>query len=218
MSKFIPAATVVVLRQRDGVLETLLLQRNQALNFAAGAWVFPGGKVDPVDQVVEGELEQARLAAVRECQEEAALVLTPSQLTAFAHWTAPEGSTKRFTTWFFVAVVGCEEVVIDDSEITDYRWLPAEQALAQHRAGDLPMLPPTYICLSQIATHQQAHTFLAQLGERGVRRYQPRLAIDQQRLGFLYHEDAGYQSLDLFAPGRQHRCWMVDGICDYIDG
>jgi len=41
------AATVVLLR--DDPLETFLLRRKQTLAFAAGAYVFPGGAVDPRD-------------------------------------------------------------------------------------------------------------------------------------------------------------------------
>jgi 8-oxo-dGTP pyrophosphatase MutT (NUDIX family) len=45
----IPAATVVLLRDAAGGLETLMLRRNSKLAFAGGAWVFPGGRIDPED-------------------------------------------------------------------------------------------------------------------------------------------------------------------------
>ena len=44
-----PASTVVLLRDSDSGLETLLLKRNKALLFAGGLWVFPGGALDPED-------------------------------------------------------------------------------------------------------------------------------------------------------------------------
>ena len=44
-----PAATVVVLRDRADGPEVLLLQRHQKSRFMAGAFVFPGGRVDPAD-------------------------------------------------------------------------------------------------------------------------------------------------------------------------
>ena len=43
------AATVLLLRERDRELQTLLLMRHTALKFMAGAWVFPGGKLSPHD-------------------------------------------------------------------------------------------------------------------------------------------------------------------------
>ena len=45
-----PAATVVVLRDAPHGPETLLLRRHGRSGFAAGAWVFPGGRVDDADR------------------------------------------------------------------------------------------------------------------------------------------------------------------------
>ena len=48
------ASTVVLLRDTPGGLQTLMLRRNKALVFAGGAWVFPGGALDPQDLAVGG--------------------------------------------------------------------------------------------------------------------------------------------------------------------
>ncbi len=48
-----PAATVIVLRDRPTGLEVFLLQRGRGLGFMANAWVFPGGRVDPHDALVD---------------------------------------------------------------------------------------------------------------------------------------------------------------------
>lgn len=45
----LPAATVVLLRDGDRGLEVLLVQRHRATAFMGGAFVFPGGKLDPAD-------------------------------------------------------------------------------------------------------------------------------------------------------------------------
>jgi 8-oxo-dGTP pyrophosphatase MutT (NUDIX family) len=47
----VPSATVVLLRDRTGGPETLLLRRNARLAFAGGHWVFPGGRIDPADLI-----------------------------------------------------------------------------------------------------------------------------------------------------------------------
>ena len=67
-----PASTVVLLRDGQEGLETLLLKRNKALAFAGGFWVFPGGSLDPEDMAAgEGNEEAAaRFAAAREAMEE----------------------------------------------------------------------------------------------------------------------------------------------------
>ena len=44
-----PASTVVLLRDTDHGMETLMLKRNNALMFAGGLWVFPGGAIDQED-------------------------------------------------------------------------------------------------------------------------------------------------------------------------
>src|SRR4051812_272458 len=43
------AATVVLLRDRREGIEAYLLRRKASMAFAAGAYVFPGGGVDPRD-------------------------------------------------------------------------------------------------------------------------------------------------------------------------
>ncbi len=90
----IPAATVVLLRDGDEGVETLMLRRDSKLAFAGGAWVFPGGRIDPEDYPggeasddADAVLTAARNAAAREAMEEAGLVVDPDSLAWFAHWT-----------------------------------------------------------------------------------------------------------------------------------
>jgi 8-oxo-dGTP pyrophosphatase MutT (NUDIX family) len=83
-----PAATVVVLREGPSGPEVLMVQRSSKSGFMPLAHVFPGGRVDPEDRdvpVVGGGLDRARIglpeaaayqvAAVRECYEEAGVLL-----------------------------------------------------------------------------------------------------------------------------------------------
>ena len=44
-----PAATVVLVRDTDSGPEALLMRRHGSAGFVPGAWVFPGGRVDPAD-------------------------------------------------------------------------------------------------------------------------------------------------------------------------
>jgi len=44
-----PASTVLVLRDRGGVVEVFMVRRHQGTAFMGGAFVFPGGRVDPSD-------------------------------------------------------------------------------------------------------------------------------------------------------------------------
>src|SRR3954447_21865088 len=92
-----PAATVVILRDGETGLETLLLRRSSKLSFHGGAWVFPGGRIDDGDWH-EGDdiLRAAARAAVREANEEAGIDLDVDSLVHLSNWTTPEISPKRF--------------------------------------------------------------------------------------------------------------------------
>lgn len=84
--KVIPAATIVVFRRcpADGPPQFLMLERTHKMRFAAGAAVFPGGRVDAADRQLAARLfpraadpddAAARVAALRETLEEAGLAL-----------------------------------------------------------------------------------------------------------------------------------------------
>ena len=48
-NKLIPAATVLIVRNGQSGLEVFMVVRNHQIDFASGALVFPGGKVDKSD-------------------------------------------------------------------------------------------------------------------------------------------------------------------------
>jgi 8-oxo-dGTP pyrophosphatase MutT (NUDIX family) len=83
-SDIIPAATVILFRERaEQVPELLMLKRSEAMVFAAGALVFPGGRIDPHDYDLAerflGDLDHddaaARIASIRETIEEAGIAI-----------------------------------------------------------------------------------------------------------------------------------------------
>jgi 8-oxo-dGTP pyrophosphatase MutT (NUDIX family) len=72
----IPAATVILVRDRSaGGCEVLMVERAGAMAFAAGAMVFPGGRIDDADRTLGDRLgvEPALVAAIREAIEETAI-------------------------------------------------------------------------------------------------------------------------------------------------
>ena len=80
----IPAATLVIMRPAStGPDEILMVKRSSNMAFAAGAVVFPGGRIDPDDFTVaqrhgfaEGDTDgAARVAALRETLEETGLAV-----------------------------------------------------------------------------------------------------------------------------------------------
>ncbi|HEY7625589.1 MAG TPA: NUDIX domain-containing protein, partial [Ilumatobacteraceae bacterium] len=67
-----PAATVLLLRDTEEGVEVFMLRRTMSAAFARGMYVFPGGKVDAADG--KGDLGYV-IAAIRECYEEAGVLL-----------------------------------------------------------------------------------------------------------------------------------------------
>ena len=134
------AATVIVLRGGGAGLEVLLLRRNPEARFMGGAWVFPGGAVDPADGAAAagtGADGAHRAAAVREVAEEAGLELPdPAALIPFSRWITPREIAIRFDTHFFLAPLPDGQAPrVDGTEMVDLRWETPEGALAAGRRG-----------------------------------------------------------------------------------
>jgi len=154
-----PAATVIVVRPGASGPEVLLLRRTTRASFMANVWVYPGGRVDEGDHV-DGQ-DPFVVAARREAVEEAGVVLT-NELVFCAHWITPESERKRFDTRFFLTVVAAEtSAVADTTEVTDAIWISAADALARHAERDLPLSPPTWVTLSELAACADLDAMLA---------------------------------------------------------
>jgi len=71
------AATVLLVRDGAEGLQVFMVVRHHQIEFASGALVFPGGKVDPEDHVWAGDDAEkaARIAAIRETYEECGVLL-----------------------------------------------------------------------------------------------------------------------------------------------
>ena len=203
-----PAATIMLARENEGTLEVLLLRRNKALAFAAGLWVFPGGKIE-VSEIEQGKdkLEAARLAAVRETKEEANIDIHKDELIFFSHWTTPVVEPRRYATWFFFGGIHHDfsTVQIDDSEIKAHIWLSPEQALAGFKKGKIPMMPPTIMSLQLISkckTIAEAKQLLLQNEPLFIL---PILYRAKGKMICIYEGDASYTSGNADTIGARHR-------------
>ena len=218
----VPAASVILLREGASGLEVLLLRRSARASFAAEAWVFPGGRVDPEDGADPFSLQTARTAAARETREEAAIVLDPAALVPYSQWCPPPESPKRFLTWFFVAEAPrggegmvADGVTVDGSEITEHLWVRPADGLIARDEGRVSLLPPTWLTLHLLAAQPSVTAVLAAAADRTPPYWETHIAFlareddpDKMDVVALWEGDAGYGTADAGAAGPRHRLRM----------
>ena len=213
----IPAATVVLLRDAPGGVESLMLRRNSKLAFAGGAWVFPGGRIDPEDYPsdspsIDGSdlAVAARTAAVREAMEEAGLAVDPAGLVWFAHWTPGPLATRRFATWFFMARAPEGAVTVDDGEIHEHQWIRPAEAIARRDAGEIELIPPTWMTLQLLAEEPSVDAALAGARIRDPQIYVTHIARVDGGIASIWQGDAAYDDGDMTKAGPRNRLLMLD--------
>jgi 8-oxo-dGTP pyrophosphatase MutT (NUDIX family) len=175
-----PASTVLLLRDGARGLEVFMVVRHREIEFASGALVFPGGRVEPADAVMAGGDDHGafRVAAIRETWEECGVLLAQpgapvaaegefaamlaarslvpdvSGLAHFAHWITPVPVPKRFDTHFFLAAdPGDQDALHDGHEAVDSVWIRPADALAEADAGSRKVVFPTRLNLWKLAHH-----------------------------------------------------------------
>ena len=202
----IPAATAVLVRDGADGLETLMLRRNSRGAFG-GMWVFPGGRIDPEDG--EGE-DGARRAAARETLEEASLVIDPTSLVPFAHWTPPPIAPKRFATWFFLTSAPTGVVAVDGQEIHEHVWVRPDEAMRRRDAGEIELAPPTFVTLHQLAESDNVADALVAAGSGPVEYFSTRIVRGPTGdLVAVWHGDVAYEGDELDVEGARHRLVML---------
>jgi 8-oxo-dGTP pyrophosphatase MutT (NUDIX family) len=224
-AKPVLAATVILLRDGEGGLETLMLKRNSKIAFG-GMWVFPGGRIDEADWAglpraervdASGALDAlealdalaaARRAARREAMEECGLEVDEGGMHPFSHWTPPPTTPRRFLTWFFAARATAHEVAIDHGEIHASAWMRPADALARRDAGEIEVAPPTFVSLSELRAFDHVEHALEAIRARTPERFQTRIGLTDDGPVCLWHGDAGYDASDPRLPGPRHRLTM----------
>lgn len=129
MTEAIPAATIVLFRDRaSGPPELLMVERAATMAFAGGAMVFPGGRVDPGDAALaelyapDMDDAAARIAAIRETLEEVGIVIGLDPLPSAAESSAMRQRLHDGET--IGAILGDRRIDLD-ALIPFARWLPA---------------------------------------------------------------------------------------------
>ena len=100
-------------------------------------------------------------------------------------------------------------MLIDDGEIRDHQWIRPAEALRRRDAGEVLIIPPTWITLNTLAHATSVDDVLVAHGvgrARGLRHPDgPASTGSWSRCG---HGDAGYDDGDATKPGPRHRLLM----------
>ena len=133
----IPAATLVLFRERDGLPpELLVVERSATMAFAGGAIVFPGGRIDPDDHdiasaarfLVDGrpfdtQEAAARIAAIRETLEESGIAIGFEHAPAQDWIVAARVRLHRRETFSTILADADVRLALDDL-VPFARWRP----------------------------------------------------------------------------------------------
>lgn len=215
-----PAATVALLRDGETGLEVLLGRRSSKLAFHGGAWVFPGGRIDPGDYADDPtDVDAAaRRAAVREAKEEAGVDVDGDALVHVSNWTTPEISPKRFATWFFAGPVAGGTAIADGAETDVLQWFGPAEALEARQAGEIELAPPQYVTLVELANYGSVADAMVALDRMEVLDFTPRFHfVEGGGAICVYTEDVAYDDLGkLDHGGPRHRLYLRDTGWEYV--
>ncbi|MBK8732133.1 MAG: NUDIX hydrolase [Actinomycetales bacterium] len=117
----------------------------------------------------------AREASLGEVLRDEELLLRTDLLRAHAHWMTPEIEPRQFDARIFAAVM--PEGATADGETSEAQhsgWFRPEEVLAEREAGRAILMPPTVVCLEDLARAGSAAEFFAQ--EPVIRLIRPVLA------------------------------------------
>jgi 8-oxo-dGTP pyrophosphatase MutT (NUDIX family) len=223
-----PAATSVVLRPAAHGFDVLMVRRHDKVAFMAGAFVFPGGRVDEADDVVgpvdadrwvrrfpdlaPPEEQIYRAAAARELWEEASVRIDTDDLVPLAHWVTPEIETRRFDTRFFVVRVPADQTAQhDERETTELRWLTPAAAIDSAARGEIMLPPPTWTTLKRLTRHSIIDSVLESVVRAPIVRVQPMLIRGEGPALLTLPGDPTYPTIEGWEIPEVTRFRLEDG-------
>lgn len=107
------------------------------------------------------------------------LVLRSDLLRPWAHWITPEVEPRRYDTRFFVAALPAGQRTREvGGEADRVAWLSPEEALSARARGEVGLLPPTAVTLSELAPYADVGAVLEAAAERDLRPRLPRVEVD----------------------------------------
>lgn len=218
-----PAATVMLVRDctDHDDLEVFLLRRNFGSVFGGGMYVFPGGRVDPSDQLVSAAVQSSGLtdaaasqvlgldrgglaywvAALRECFEEAGVLLARSIATGTEVHFGDSATHERYTIARHLIHAGSVSLA-EFCQAEGLRLMTNEVRYVSHWATPLggPRRFNTRFFLARNPDGQQPlHDHGETVESRWIR---PKVALELERSGDLEMMTPTIASLQFLAQFR----------------
>lgn len=128
------------------------------------------------------------------------LRIDADRLVPVAHWITPEVETRRYDTRFLLASLPAgQEVSAHETETDSAHWLDPGDALAEHQAGRLALLPPTIAVLERLTAVRSVPEAFGWARTHAVLPLMPRARLDGDDLYWdLVH---GYTG-EVLSPSR----------------
>jgi len=105
----------------------------------------------------------AREASLSQVLQDHDLVLRSDLLGYRAHWVTPEFEPRRYDARFFTAAVPQGQQADDQTTEADLAdWVQPAELLQAFRDGSVLLLPPTIVCVEEIAAAGSAAEFIAE--------------------------------------------------------
>jgi glyoxylase-like metal-dependent hydrolase (beta-lactamase superfamily II)/8-oxo-dGTP pyrophosphatase MutT (NUDIX family) len=139
------SAAAVILVRETPELEVFWVRRALQMMFQGGFHAFPGGQLDPNEEV--------KVCAARELFEEIGVRVDPDALLDVGRWITPAFAPRRFDTCFFLAKCPPGEearLMTDEHDIGE--WIRPSEAVEKWQEGHILMATPVLYalrCLSE---------------------------------------------------------------------
>ncbi|MCL2779966.1 MAG: NUDIX domain-containing protein [Actinomycetia bacterium] len=109
------------------------------------------------------------------------LAIDAAALRPWARWITPEGETRRYDTWFFVAEAPAGAAPDNvTSEAIGAGWVPVARALAEAADGARRLMPPTLATLRQVGGRPSVADVLAAAPAQPIAPVRPRINPDRR--------------------------------------
>ena len=221
-NKLIPASTVLIIRNCTSGIEVFMVVRHHQIDFASGALVFPGGKVDDSDydeklvnyvsknnddkkekkninskRLLEFNIWREKFnnenASMFKFAKDENITFSTDDLIPFAHWVTPEMMPKRFDTRFYIAKApDGHEGLHDGTESVDSIWINPKDALDDCYERKRNIIFPTRLNLEKLSKSQSVDEAISNAKKDNIITVTPTIERDKSGSFLTIPKDAGY--------------------------